>query len=834
MQFYTNVSRYGNSILYRGYDHAGKKVIKRIAYKPKLFIKSKKKTQWKSLQNQYVAPIDFNSMRDAKEFVDKYKYVDNFKIYGHYNFIHQFITEAFPREIEFKRNLINVVSFDIEVASDEGFPYPADANQPVISIALKSSLKNVYYVWGLNDYDKSKSKYNISYIKCDSEAELLKSFIEYWSEFDRTPDIITGWNVRFFDIPYLINRTYKILGAEYVKRFSPWGQVDHRMVRKQNKENDTYIIKGIETLDYYDLFLKFGYTYGPQESYRLDHIANVVLGEKKLSYEDYGSLRNLYKENHQLFIDYNIKDVELIERLEEKMGLITLALTIAYKGGVNYNDTFGVTSIWDSIIYRSLNSQKTVAEIETNPDRVKTTFAGAYVKDPQVGIHDWVVSFDLNSLYPNLIVEYNMSPETLVHTGEDFKSNVDYYLNEKGDTLKAVDHNVAVAANGSTYSKKVEGMIPKIIIEYYEERKSVKNMMIAAKKQYEKEKTSQLDTEINQLENKQMAIKILLNSLYGAMGNRWFRYYDLKIAEGITYSGQLAIRWAEKAMNKSLNELLETDKDYVIAIDTDSLYVNFGPLVKKFNPKDPVKFLDQICKDHFETKLEKSYKELNYKMNCYKSRMVMAREAIADRGIWTAKKRYILNVHNNEGVQYAEPKLKIMGIEAIKSSTPQIVRDKLKEVFKILVNGNEEATQRFIEDFKIEFKKQPPENISFPRSANNVNQFKDKHTVYKKGTPIHIRGSILYNKLLNDRDLTNKYELISGGDKIKFVYLKVPNSIMENIISFPEVLPKEFKLHNYIDYDLQFAKTFTEPMKIIMDAIGWKVEKVASLEDFFV
>ena len=306
MQFYTNVSRYGNSILYRGYDHAGKKVIKRIAYKPKLFIKSKKKTQWKSLQNQYVAPIDFNSMRDAKEFVDKYKYVDNFKIYGHYNFIHQFITEAFPREIEFKRNLINVVSFDIEVASDEGFPYPADANQPVISIALKSSLKNVYYVWGLNDYDKSKSKYNISYIKCDSEAELLKSFIEYWSEFDRTPDIITGWNVRFFDIPYLINRTYKILGAEYVKRFSPWGQVDHRMVRKQNKENDTYIIKGIETLDYYDLFLKFGYTYGPQESYRLDHIANVVLGEKKLSYEDYGSLRNLYKENHQLFIDYNM------------------------------------------------------------------------------------------------------------------------------------------------------------------------------------------------------------------------------------------------------------------------------------------------------------------------------------------------------------------------------------------------------------------------------------------------------------------------------------------------------------------------------------------------
>ena len=834
MQFYTNVSRYGNSILYRGYDHAGKKIIKKISYKPSLYIKSKKKSQWKSLDNQSVDSVQFDSMRDAKAFIDKYKHVDNFKIYGHSNFIQQFITEAFPRDVEFDRKKINVVSFDIEVASDEGFPYPNEANQPIISIALKSSLKNIYYVWGLNDYDKLKSNYNVSYIKCDSEIELLKSFAEYWSEFERTPDIVTGWNVRFFDIPYLINRTFKLLGHDYIKKFSPWGHVDHRTVTKQNKEHDIFTLKGIETLDYYELFLKFGYTYGPQESYKLDHIANVVLGEKKLSYDEYGSLRNLYKENHQLFIDYNIKDVELIERMEEKMGLITLALTIAYKGGVNYGDTFGVTAIWDSIIYRSLNSQKTVAEIQSNPDRVKKSFEGAYVKEPQVGMHDWVVSFDLNSLYPNLIVEYNMSPETLTHTGHDFKSKVDYYLNDKGEALKAIEHNVAVAANGSTYSKSFDGMIPKIIIEYYDERKSIKNMMLAAKKQYELDKTDELDTEINQLENRQMAIKILLNSLYGAMGNRWFRYYDLKIAEGITYSGQLAIRWAEKAMNNSINELLETDEDYVIAIDTDSLYVNFGPLVKKFNPKDPVKFLDQICKDHFEKNLEKSYKKLNYKMNCHTSRMVMAREAIADRGIWTAKKRYILNVHNNEGVQYTNPKLKIMGIEAIKSSTPQIVRDKFKEVFKIIVNGNEEETQKFIEDFKTEFKNQPPENISFPRSANNVDQFKDKHRVYKKGTPIHIRGSILYNKMLNEGGLVNKYEPISGGDKIKFVYLKTPNVMMENIISFPEVLPKEFKLHDYVDYDLQFEKTFIEPMKIILDAIDWKVEKVSSLEDFFV
>jgi DNA polymerase elongation subunit (family B) len=394
--------------------------------------------------------------------------------------------------------------------------------------------------------------------------------------------------------------------------------------------------------------------------------------------------------------------------------------------------------------------------------------------------------------------------------------------------------NACVAANGSTYRKDVNGIIPNIIIDYYDDRKSIKKMMLSAESQYQKEKSIELEKEINKLNNQQMAIKILMNSLYGALGNRYFKYYDLRLAEGVTLTGQLAIKWAERTVNEYMNELLKTeDVDYVIAIDTDSLYVNFGPMVEKFQPKNPVNFLDSICRTHVEPAIKESYEKLFTRMNCHKPRMEMGREVIADRGIWTAKKRYILNVHNSEGVQYAQPKLKIMGIEAIKSSTPEICRDKFKEIFQILISGTEEDTQKYIEKFKSEFKSLPAEKVAFPRSVSNVTEYKDSKLIYKKGSPIHVRGSLLYNKLLKDNKLTKKYELIQNANRIKFCYMRMPNPIHENVIAFPEVLPSELKLDRYIDYDLQFDKTFVEPLKLILDAIGWTPEPVANLDEFF-
>jgi DNA polymerase elongation subunit (family B) len=824
--FYTSVVRYGNSMLYRGYDASGKRVIKKETFSPKFYVPAQKVTGWSGLDEVPVGAVEMPTMREAKAWLEQYKDVSGFNIYGTTNYIHQYITEKFPREIEFNRDAVNVMSLDIETDYDNGFPTPDKAEHPVLAITTKSSKDNVYRVWACGDYNKEAALIKpVQYIKCEDEWDLLLKFLDYFGNEYSSPDVITGWNVKFFDIPYLINRVAKVLGIDQVKKFSPWGMVDYRQITRMGRTDETYDLRGIQTLDYLDLFKKFGYTYGPQESYKLNHIAYVVLGEKKLSYDEFGSLKNLYKEDFQKYIDYNIKDVQLIERLEEKMGLITLAMTVAYKGGVNYTDTFGVTSIWESIIYRKLLSNKIVPPIKIG-DNFKTQFAGGYVKEPQIGLHNWVVSFDLNSLYPNLIVQYNMSPETL--TGNSTYGGVDYYMDGN-----KTDIDFSTAANGSTYRKDKQGVIPTIIEDYYSERSSVKKMQLASEKQYQKTKTIELEREINTLSNKQLAIKILMNSLYGALGNKYFRYFDLRLAEGVTLSGQLAIQWAEKAMNEAMNKILKTDKDYVIAIDTDSLYCNFGPLVSQLNPKDPVAFLDKICKEHFEPVLAKAYDQLFINMNGYKNRMEMSREAIADRGIWTAKKRYILNVHNNEGVQYAEPKLKIMGIEAIKSSTPEIVRGKFKEAFKIIISGDEKQTQDFIQTFKNEFKSLPAESVSFPRGVTNITEWKDRKMIYKKGTPIHVRGSLLYNKYLKEYHLEEKYELVNNGDRIKFCYLKLPNKIRENVIAFPEHLPKELGIDRYIDYDLQFDKTFIEPLKAILDAVGWNVEDQMTLEEFF-
>tara|TARA_R110002153_G_scaffold77752_2_gene199438 strand:- start:123 stop:1457 length:1335 start_codon:yes stop_codon:yes gene_type:complete len=443
-------------------------------------------------------------------------------------------------------------------------------------------------------------------------------------------------------------------------------------------------------------------------------------------------------------------------------------------------------------------------------------------------MHEWVTSFDLNSLYPNIIVQYNMSPETLIE-GKLPGVNVDSILG--GQTF---DDTYAVAATGQRFSKAKDGVIPSIIKQYYDERRAIKNRMLEAQQEYEKKKSKKLENEINTLENQQMSIKILMNSLYGALGNNYFRYFDHRIAEAITTSGQLAIKWAERAINLEMNKLLKTDDtDYVIAIDTDSLYVKMKPLVDQFNPGDPTKFIDKITHDHFEKILFVAYGNLAQITHAYENRMEMAREVIADKGIWVAKKRYILNVHNNEGVQYAEPKLKMMGIDAVRSSTPQVCRDKFKEIFKVIIGGSELETQKFIADFRKEFTQLPPEAISYPRGISDVDKWHDRKDIYKKGTPIQARGALLYNRLVKQHKVDNKYEMIRNGEKVKFVYLKQPNPIKENVIAYPSALPKEFDLHRFIDYGTMYDKSFVEPIRNILDAVGWEVEPKASLEDFF-
>jgi DNA polymerase elongation subunit (family B) len=838
LKFYTDVRRLGDKILLCGYDTAGQRIRREVPFAPTLYV-PKKDGDWRSLYGEPLAPLQFSSMKDAREYLSKYEDTANFKVHGNTNYIAQFVQEHLPGKIEFDRSLINVTNLDIEVQADAGFPEPIEAGYPVNAITWKNSIDNVYHVWGLGEFDVSKridQDIKVVYNPCETEGQLLSEFVAHWrSNF---PDAITGWNSTLFDIPYLINRISKVLSPSVAKSLSPWGKIKAREFTYMNRTQQSYEIMGIALLDYMDLYKKFTFT--PRESYSLDNIAHVELGERKLSYEEHGDLYTLYKEDFQKFIDYNIRDVKLVDQLDDKMGLITLCMTLAYKAGANYSDTFGTTGIWDTYIYRTLYERKVA--VPPRESKFKDKYPGGYVKAPRVGGHEWIVSFDLNSLYPHLIMQYNMSPETIVNE-RTFGMSVEAALENR--IPKQVRPDCTMAANGTHYRKDIRGIIPQLVEEMYAGRKTVKKEMLNAIQQKEKANKKdkslmkEFDKTINTLDNEQMAYKIMMNSLYGALGNEWFRYYDLRIAEGITMSGQLSIRWAEAAVNGFMNKIIGAeDKDHVIAIDTDSLYVDFHPLVKHLKLEDKmdtaqiVKTIDSICVDQFEPMIHSSYEKLAASLNAYENKMVMAREAIADKGIWTAKKRYILNVHNNEGVQYAEPKLKIMGIEAVKSSTPAPCRTALREIFKVIIKGSESNTQDAITKFKKYFKSLPADQVAFPRGVSDIDKWSDRQTIYKKSCPIHVRGSLLYNYKLKETGL-KRYSSINPGDKIKFVYMKMPNPIRENVIAFPGYLPTEFCLDKYIDYDKMFQKSFVDPLLPILDAVGWTAEPVSSLEDFF-
>ena len=829
--FYTNVQLVGNNILVRGVEN-GERIEKREEFYPTLFVKSEKRTKYKTLDGNYVESIKPGTVRDCREFYKKYEGVENFKVYGNERYIYQYISDKYPGDIKFDTSKIKITTLDIEVASENGFPDVESAAEEVLLITIQDYETKQIRTWGRGPFDNKQK--NVIYKGFRTEHELLSSFINWWMIESNTPDVVTGWNSELYDIPYLVRRIDRILGEKLMKRMSPWGLVTEKETFVQGRKHISYDVGGITQLDYLNLYKKF--TYKAQESYRLDYIASVELGQKKLDHSEFDTFKDFYTKGWQKFVEYNIIDVELVDRMEDKMKLIELALTMAYDAKANYADVFSQVRMWDTIIFNYLK-EKNIVIPQKEVSSKNEKYAGAYVKEPIPGKYDWVVSFDLNSLYPHLIMQYNISPETLRDSRHP-SATVDKILNEEL-TFEMYKDN-AVCANGAMYRKDVRGFLPELMEKIYKDRTIYKKKMLQAKQDYEKTPTKALEKEIARCNNIQMARKIQLNSAYGAIGNQYFRYYKLANAEAITLSGQVSIRWIENRMNGYLNKILQTDgKDYVIASDTDSIYLNMGPLVNKFldsksdDKTKIVSLLDKICQDKLEPFIESSYQELAEYVQAYEQKMIMKRENIADRGIWTAKKRYILNVWNSEGVQYTEPKLKMMGIEAVKSSTPAPCRKMIKDGLKLMMNGTEDEVIEFIDECRREFKTLPPESIAFPRTASDVQKYKSHSSIYIKGTPIHIRGSLLFNHYIKEKKLDKKYSLINNGEKIKFLYLKKPNIIHENIISFISDFPRELDIDRYIDYDLQFEKSFVEPIKTILDAIGWSIEKVVSLEDFF-
>ena len=829
MNFYTNVLQYGNSILVREVRN-GERTTRRVKYEPTLFdlFHGREETGYKTLDGKSVMPHPFESIKDAKQWVSDRENQKEI-IYGNTQYPYCWIADEYPNQINWDLDQMLMYTIDIEVECENGFPKPEDAAEPMLSITIKNHQTKLIVVWGIGEFITDRK--DVTYIQCESEVHLLQEFLAFWE--NNTPDIVTGWNTEFFDIPYLVNRIRNVFDEEEIKRLSPWRNVFARDVYKMGRTHQTYTLDGISALDYFDLYRKFTYT--NQERYTLDHIAFVELGERKDG-NPYETFREWYTKDYQSFIEYNIQDVEIVDKLEDKMKLIELALTMAYDAKVNFTDVLGTVRYWDILIYNYLRERNIVIPQKSDNKKVEK-FEGAYVKDPQVGMHKWVMSFDLNSLYPHLIMQYNISPETLVNGHvEPVKGMVDEIL--KGKLNKDTEH--CMTPNGALFRKDKRGFLPELMEGMYNDRVKYKRRMLDAQQEYENTGKKSLLKDIARYNNIQMAKKISLNSAYGAIGNNWFRYFDLLVATAITTSGQLSIRWIEKSLNIYLNNILETkDMDFVVASDTDSVYLTLDRLVSSVfkegaDTNDIITFLDKVAKEKLEPFIDRSYQALAEVTNAYEQKMEMGREAIADKGVWTAKKRYILNLYDMEGVRYKEPKLKIMGLEAVKSSTPAPCHEKLKEAIKLIMNGDEDMLNTFIQDFREEFMSLPAEDIAYPRSCNGLKKFRGTDRLFALGAPKHVKGAILYNHLVDENNLGNKYVSIQEGDKVKFVNLR-QNIYQASAFSFMTKIPPELEILPMVDYTSQYEDSFLAPLRVITDKMNWilKNDETGSLEDFF-
>ena len=826
MHFYTNVYQHRNLILVREFKD-GEYIQKQVQYKPTFYVPTNKDSSFRSVKGQNLEPKKFNSIAQARQFREKWKDVEGFDVHGIERHPYAYIAEYFPQDIEWMMRHVRIMNLDIECECENGFPEPTEAAEEINAITFKMFGHDTKYVFGTQAWEHGDP--TIKYFHCQNEKQLLKTFLEEYKKI--YPDIITGWNVDQFDITYLYNRLSKLFSNTIADQLSPWNITTVREWDTFGKKQQAYTLTGVEVVDYLQLYQKF--TFKRRDSYKLENISQIELGKGKINYEEFGAMHLFYKKDYQKFLEYNVRDVTLVEELDDKLGLMGLMIQMAYTAKCNYLDAFRQVRYWDILIFNRLRQQNIIVPPARSGAPKKQQFMGAYVKDPQVGMHEWVMSFDLNSLYPHLIMQYNISPETFTGMTSD-TTNVDMMLRKEVKTNKLF----AQTPNGAKFSKRKQGFLPEILENLYDERVLWKNKMIEYQKEYEKtddpRKKQDLNRDIAIAYNNQMVRKISLNSAYGAIGNEWFRYFEIGLAEAVTSSGQLAIKWVENAVNEYLNTILDTEDDYVVAIDTDSIYVRFDELIKRVNPKNPIDFLDQVANVKIQDVINTCYEDLADYSSAYQNKMVMGREVIADKGIWTAKKRYILNVYDNEGVRLNEPKLKMMGIETAKSSTPAWVRSKLEDALKVVMKGDEKLVHEFVDNARKEFKELEPYDIAFPRRVNNLVEYENAVTVYKKGTPMHVRASLLFNNLIVQKGLDMQFEPIQSGENIRFLYLKVPNPIKENVIGFINTLPREFKLKDYVNYDLQFEKTFLDPMRFILGAINWSAEPKASLESFFV
>ena len=841
-EFYTSFGRHFDKIQVRGFRD-GVRFERQIKYTPYHFTENPE-GEYRNVFEKPVKKRTFATISDARKFIDN----SSETVYGSNLYDYTYINDTYQGEIKFDPTHIRVGNIDIETDSENGFGSILLADKAIISVSIKVFGEDSIYVLGLKDYTSTydHGKVQVKYMKCDSEVQLLQMLIKVWRKLDF--DIITGWNIEAYDIPYIIRRITNILGEEEAKKLSPWGTITTRTAVMFNKETTFYVIAGISTIDYMDAYKKF--TFGNEESYKLNFILTKVIGRGKLDYSEYGTLANLYKMNFNKFIDYNIIDVTGVEELDNRMKFMGQIFSIAYYAKVNFNDTFTTVRIWDVMIHNYLLERGYVVPPSTSKEKTEQNLGG-YVKEPPVGRYGYTVSFDFTSLYPKIAIMYNISPETFVTQINDLRDKytavdmiLDGYYKEYVPKIKS--NNFTVTGKGTVFRRDKQGFIPAIMALLFDMRKAYKKKMLAAQTILETTpegtpEYSQADFDAVEYNNKQMAIKILLNSGYGALANQYFRWYSNDLAESITMSGQLSTRWAERAINVYLNELVGSDGvDYVIACDTDSAYVDLNELVKKMCPgksrQECIDWLNDFCKHDLGKYIEAAFEELYDTVNAFEKTMEMKREVIASDAIWTGKKHYVMTMWNKEGTPYPNGKTKITGMEAVKSSTPTAVREMMLECIPLILDGDPVKVAQYLSDAEEKFRTLPFEQMGKPCRISGLEEYEDANTVYKRLPripPPYSRGALVYNSMVRRLGLESKYRLISAGDHIRWCMLRTPNPSFDDVIACPDELPPEFDLDDYVDYTDQFEKIFLKPMKDLARAGGMTLNNDIDFSDLF-
>jgi DNA polymerase elongation subunit (family B) len=760
-----------------------------------------------------------------------------------------FIAENYIGDMFPQKAFMNIYAIDIECIGHKGFPKAANPEDFISCVTFLNMVTKQYYVLGLVDFKNTRR--DVHYYKCRDEKHLLLSIADFVRR--QEIDIITGWYSTAFDIPYIVERMELVLGEGASKDLSPTHKIRKGTKIVNKKEVTVYDIHGIIALDYLDMYQKF--TFENKETYNLDFIAKAEGVGGKLEFkEDYGDLTTLYNQNPQLYIEYNIMDVELIDNLDMKLKFIDLAISYAYMMKCDIGNIFGTVAPWDALLYSELRGKGIlVPPLKANH---KEDYVGGFVAEPKRGRVKWVSVYDIVSSYPNTICSYNISPDTIINTNDlpedlyrlicDMTDIEDYYnlddpkLAEITKLLKK--YSMCLCANGTVYTTERMGFLTDIVGRIFADRKKVKGQIKALKNKGPGDNKAQYDLDLGVLENKSQVLKIAVNSVYGALANEYFRFFDIRLACAITSSAQVS--------NKGVTRYITTRLPDISLVygDTDSNFLSFEKTVAKRYPNgepDPetvTKFILKYQEKVLEPVINRFFVELGDTFNMYQRTIQMEAECIADVSIFVEKKKYAMHQLWKEGEWFIEkPKLKIKGIEVVRSSTPAVVRTKLKEALGLMFGADNESLIDFVESFKKEFYKMGFDAISFPRGVNfwktvtdaRGNETMEEYTIESKSLPIAVRASFVFNKALEDNHLEDKYLQISTGSKIKFCYIKKPNKFRSDVIGVLAKMPEEFNNHFKIDYDTQWEKAFAAPLTKILDCIGWTIEYVQTLEDFF-